>query len=413
MWELDCEESWVPKNWCFWTVRLEKTLESPLDCKEIQPVHPKGDQSWVFIGRNDAKAETPILWPPHEKSWLTGKDSDAGRDWGQEEKGTTEDEMAGWHHQLDAHEFGWTLAVGDGQGGLACCNSWGHKESDTTERLDWTELNWTDKQCGTSSDKKPNCYSYTGFWASGEFRDWWPFRGLSVLTFSLQVITWVRLLLIGWHLVACLLKTSLVAQMVKRLSTMWETWVQSLGWEYSLEKEMATHSSTLTLKIPWMEELGAGYYPWGPKESGHDWATSLSLSLYWSEPVIGWFSESMSCLWVCKSSFTGMSYQLIELKTGSDFWPLPWEWKKKKVKMLFAQSYLTFCNPMHYSPLSSFIFGILQVRILEWVAIPFSRGSSLTRSPALQADSWPSEPLGKHTTMRIWELKKNSQYSIR
>ena len=98
------------------------------------------DQSWVFVGRTDAKAETPILWPPHAKSWLTGKDSDAGRDWGQEEKGTTEDEMAGWHHRLDGHEFGWTPGVGDGQGGLVCCNSWGHKESDTTERLNWTEL---------------------------------------------------------------------------------------------------------------------------------------------------------------------------------------------------------------------------------------------------------------------------------
>ena len=104
MWELDCEESWVLKNWCFWTVGLENTLESPLDCKEVQPVHPKGDQSWLFFGRTDAEAETPILWPPHVKSWLTGKDSDAGRDWGQE-KETTEDEMAGWHHQLDGHEF--------------------------------------------------------------------------------------------------------------------------------------------------------------------------------------------------------------------------------------------------------------------------------------------------------------------
>ena len=106
MWELDYKESWALKNWCFWTVVLEKTLESPLDCKDFQSVHPKGDQSWVFIGRIDAKAETPILWPPHAKSWLIGKDSDAGRDWGQEEKGTTEDEMAGWHHQLDEHEFG-------------------------------------------------------------------------------------------------------------------------------------------------------------------------------------------------------------------------------------------------------------------------------------------------------------------
>ena len=140
MWELDCEESWAPKNWCLWSMVLEKTLESPLDCKEIQPVHPKGDQSWVFIGRTDAKAETPILWPPHVKSWLIGKDSDAGRDWGQEEKGTTEDEMVGWHHRLDAHEFEWTPGVGDGQGGLVCCSSWGLKESDTTERLNWTEL---------------------------------------------------------------------------------------------------------------------------------------------------------------------------------------------------------------------------------------------------------------------------------
>ena len=111
-----------------------------LDCKEIQPVHSKGDQSWVFIGRTDAKAETPILWLPYEKSWLTGKDSDAGRDWGQEEKGTTEDEMAWWHHWLDGRESEWTLGVGDGQGGLACCDSWGHKESDTTEQLNWTDV---------------------------------------------------------------------------------------------------------------------------------------------------------------------------------------------------------------------------------------------------------------------------------
>ena len=240
MWKLDCEESWVPKNWCFWTVVLEKTLESPLDCKEIQPVHSK-DQFWVFFGRTDAKAETPILWPPHAMSWLIGKDSDAGRDWGQEEKGMTEDEMAGWHHWLDGHEFGglrelvmdreawlavihgvaksrtqlsdwtelninsltlpvifqgvlalldllsflsacnflqkkpawmltgiaWTLlinlgktdilallnlpihgwvwvnsGVGVGQGGLACCSPWDCKESDVTERLKWTELNY-------------------------------------------------------------------------------------------------------------------------------------------------------------------------------------------------------------------------------------------------------------------------------
>ena len=138
--ELDYKENWALKNWCFWTVVLDKTFESPLDCKEIQPVHPKGDQSWVFIGRTDVEAETPILWPPDVKSWLIWKDPDAGIDWGQEENGTTEHEMVGWHHRLNGHGFGWTPGVGDGQGGLMCCGSWGHKESDTTERLNWTEL---------------------------------------------------------------------------------------------------------------------------------------------------------------------------------------------------------------------------------------------------------------------------------
>ena len=117
---------------------LEKTLESPLDCKEIQPVHPKGNQSWAFIGRTDAEAETPILWPPNVKNWLLGKYPDAGKDWGQE-KGMTEDEMVGWQHQLDAHESEQTLEVGNGQGSLVCCSPWGCKESDTTERLNWTE----------------------------------------------------------------------------------------------------------------------------------------------------------------------------------------------------------------------------------------------------------------------------------
>ena len=139
MWKLDYKESWAPKNWCFWTVVLEKTLGSPLDCKEIQPVHHKGDQSWVFIGRTDVEAETPILWP-YAKSWLIWKDPNAGKDWGQEEKGTTEDEMVGWHQWLDGHGFGWTPGAGNGQGGLACCSSCGGKE--LTRLSDWTELNW-------------------------------------------------------------------------------------------------------------------------------------------------------------------------------------------------------------------------------------------------------------------------------
>ena len=140
LWELNHKESWAPKNWCFWTVVLEKTLESPLDCKEIQPVHPKGNQSWMFIGRTDAEAETPILWPPDAKNWLTENDPDAGKDWRQEKKGITEDEMVRWHHWLDGHEFEQAPGVGDGQGSLVCCSPWYRKESDTPEQLNWTEL---------------------------------------------------------------------------------------------------------------------------------------------------------------------------------------------------------------------------------------------------------------------------------
>ena len=127
MWELDYKESWAPKNWCFWIGVLEKTLESLSDCWEIQPVNPKGNQSWIFIGRNDAEAETPILWPPDAKNRLTGKDPDAGKDWRWEEKGTTEDEMVGWHHWCDGHKFEWAPGIGDRQGSLVCCSPWGHK----------------------------------------------------------------------------------------------------------------------------------------------------------------------------------------------------------------------------------------------------------------------------------------------
>ena len=142
MWELDYKESWVPKNSCFWIVVLEKTLESSLECKEIKPVHPKGNQSWIFIERTDAEAETPILWPSDVMNWLTGKDSDAGKGWRQEEKGTMEDEMVGWYHWVNGHEFEWAPGVGDGQGSLTCCSSWGCKEPDMTEGLNWTETRW-------------------------------------------------------------------------------------------------------------------------------------------------------------------------------------------------------------------------------------------------------------------------------
>ena len=140
MWEFDHKEGWALKNWCIWTVVLEKTLEIPLDWKEIQPVNRKGNQSWVFIGRTDAETEAPVLWPPDAKNWLIGKDPDAGNDWRKEKKGMTEDEMIGWHHWLNGHEFEQAPGVGDGQGNLECCSPWGHKELDTTEQLNWLKM---------------------------------------------------------------------------------------------------------------------------------------------------------------------------------------------------------------------------------------------------------------------------------
>ena len=170
MWELDYKESWAPKNWCFWTLVLEKTFENPLDCKDIQPVHPKGDQSWVFIGRTDVEAETPILWPPDAKNWLTGKDPYAGKDWRWEEKGTTENEMDGWHHWLSGHGFELTLGVGDGQGSLACCSSWGRRVGH-----DWaTELNWKLMINGPwkwiSGEKYSGIRSRSFLWLSNDFQ---------------------------------------------------------------------------------------------------------------------------------------------------------------------------------------------------------------------------------------------------
>ena len=154
MWVLDYKESWVMKNWCFWTGMLEKTLESPLDSKEIKPVHHKRNQSWIFIGSTDAEAVALILWPPEVKNWLIGKDPDAGEDWMQEEKGMTEDEMVGWHHWLHGHEFEQAPGDGDGQGSLICCSLWGHKESDTTEWLNWT--------VSYIADGNENLYSHFG-----------------------------------------------------------------------------------------------------------------------------------------------------------------------------------------------------------------------------------------------------------
>ena len=191
MWELDCKESWALKNWCFWTVVLEKTLESPLDCKENQPVYPNGNQSWIFIGRTDAEAETPVLWPPDMKNWLSLKDPDAGKDGRWEEKVTTEDEMVGWHHWLDGYEFEQALGVGDGQGRLVCLV---HGVTKSQTRLsDWTELNYTVHRIlqarilewvafpfsrGSSQPRdrtQVSCISGTFFtsWATREAQEYW------------------------------------------------------------------------------------------------------------------------------------------------------------------------------------------------------------------------------------------------
>ena len=178
MWELDYEESWALKKWCFWTVVLEKTLESPLDCKGIKPVNPKGDQFWIYIGKTNAEADTPILWPPDVKCWLIGKDPDTGKDGQQEEKGMTEDEMVGWHHWLDGHEFEQALGVGDGQWSLVSYSSWGCKESDMTEWLNWTELNWIRMEflsCETSSCSHMALYIQRWYWLGSvaSFADNW------------------------------------------------------------------------------------------------------------------------------------------------------------------------------------------------------------------------------------------------
>ena len=213
MWELDHKEAWGPKNSHFRIVKLRKTLESSLDSKEIKQVNSKGNQPWIFIRRTDAEAGAPILWPPDVKCWLTWKDPDAGQDWRQK-KGVTEDEMVGWHHQLNGHEFGQTLADGEGQGSLSCCSPWGRKELDTNE---WLNNNWT-KMARTwlISD------SISNFCPGFQFRIHHRKQG-----------------------------TSLVAQLIKNLPAIRETWVRSLGWKDPLEKGKATHSSILAWRIPW------------------------------------------------------------------------------------------------------------------------------------------------------------------
>ena len=215
MWDLDHKESWEPRNWCFWTVVQEKTLESNLD-KEIKPVNPKENKSWISIGRTDAEAETPIIWPPAVKNWFTRKDLVAGKDWGQEEKGTTEYEMVGWHHWLKGHEFEQAPGVRDVQGSLPCCSLWGCKELATIE--------WLNNNINNEHSKK-EIKKTASFTLSNRIK-----------SLRINVINETK-----WSEV----RDSLVAQMVKHLLAVWKTWVWSLSWEDPLEKEMAIHSSEI------------------------------------------------------------------------------------------------------------------------------------------------------------------------
>ena len=204
MWELVYKGSWPQKHWCFWTVVLEKTLESPLDCKEIKPVNPKGNQSWIFMGRNDAETETLILWPQDVKNWP------AGKDWRQEEKGMTEDEMVEWHHRLDGYEFELAPGVGDGQGTWHAAV---HGVTKSQTRLNWLKgLVWYKREKNELKTEENSVGNTTN-----------------------NILYWV----------------SLVTQLVKNLPTMREAWVRCLGWEDPLEKGKATHSSILAWSIPW------------------------------------------------------------------------------------------------------------------------------------------------------------------
>ena len=244
MWGLDCEEGWAPKNWCFRTVVLEKTLESPLDCKEMQSVHSEGDQPWDFFGRTDTKAETPVLWPRHAKSWLIGKDSDAGRDWGQDEKGTTEDEMSGWHHWFDGRESEWTLGVGDGQGGLAAAI---HGVAKSRTRLsNWSDLIWS------------GCH-----WLYSQF-----IEASTLLTDKAPHLHPTPVLLSGKShgrrgLVGC-------SPWGREELDMTEHFTFTFHFHAS-EKEMATHSSVLAWRIPGTAEPG-GLPSVGSHRVRHYWS---------------------------------------------------------------------------------------------------------------------------------------------
>ena len=261
MWELDYKESWASKNWCFWTVMLEKALERPLDCKKIQPVYPKGNQSWIFIGRTDAEAEAAILWPPDAKYWLTGKDSNAGKDCTQE-KGMIEDEMVGWNHWLNGHKFEQALRVGDGQGSLVCWRPWGCKESDTTV----TELNWTLSTFAPLLHWILLCSSL--FMSMHDLQ----LKTSLILLFKDKLLSKISILLQVMDIWA-----SPVAQDGKDCAYNAGDSVQSLGQEDPLGE--AIHSIILACGETHGQRSLVGHSPWGRKESDTTGRLTLSLSL--------------------------------------------------------------------------------------------------------------------------------------
>ena len=220
---MDYKESWAPKNWCFWTVMLEKTLESHLDCKEIQPVHPKGDQSWVFIGRTDVEAETPILWPPDVKNWFTGKDRDPGKDWRQEEKGMAEDEIVGWHQQLDGHEFEQAPGVGDREAWCAAVHGVTKSWTLLSNWTDWLTDDLTAMNSPTLSSWSILPYAFQ----AGSYKCLCNLRSLSWRSCYLALICFHHLILQTW---AC-----------------WQIWIESMSSFFHWRKSSHSPSSKIEL----------------------------------------------------------------------------------------------------------------------------------------------------------------------
>ena len=328
------------KNWCFWTEVLEKTLDGPLDCKEIKPVNPKGNQSWIFIGRTDAKAEAPIVWPPDSKSWLTGKDPDAGKDWRQGEKDMTEDAMVGWHHWLNGHRFEPTLGDSEGQGGLECCSPWGHKS--------WTQLsNWT-----TAATKLLHG------------------AGIKLLLKA----SWE--LCLGFCLLGCMTESH---PPLPAFGTLW-----SIPKQLTFYLKLAALSAIITGNpSAWISILKQS-----TALSTCGWTSSFLRAHKASDRYFKRKIRSMvfcQCKMLASLTTNLVPYSssiiiTISMLHQTIFFLRHFNWGFKFKLLVFslvlvAQLCPTLFNPMDCSLPDSSVHGISQARILEWVAISFSRGS--------------------------------------